>query len=572
MPKHMASPMPGSSCASVKTPKACSSSKINNPRRIKQQQSQLSPPEPVERIEELPGKHFNKFTSTIVPNPMMMTAMSRTTGNNDNNLFLNQPTSLFFRKQTVLPLSASNKHHLLNNSDRVSCEKQSKSRFSALNSKKAKPKPRSENERMQSDTHFSKQLNESFQYTDTSSASDEDAEKTFKYRRNRGEESTNVYDGNCRAVHLSESSSESTSSNNELHNYTTSDSCSSSSDSSNDSEESGSSDAEKPTKIKSSSNYDTSQNFWPGINSQLGSLSVRVAPRLGVDSQKCSMPFVGSILTTNESWGFAAEAKKNIDIFSHTSKTPMTKSDNKTSAVTYKKIDQSTKQNKDKFKTNENSRHYFSPNNNLSDKKNSLQSTSTNDPRSNKKMLTDSKSTCGSNDQRHPMKRKQIEHNAKHDNKRDSGTCSKSTILSRCFSSLRHNQQVSKENYNLFMSSIGEEGMPEKLSPSKLVKKAINEKHFEQHHKSHLTNNDPQIIKMYNTTKALSCSSLSGSSSSNVIVSIPTVGCNSVASKNSEYNAVPAGKANASGTLHHLPPHSISPSRMGKNIQNSYDD
>lgn len=54
MPKHMASPLPGSSCASVKTPKACSSSKINNPRRIKQQQSQLSPPEPVERIEELP--------------------------------------------------------------------------------------------------------------------------------------------------------------------------------------------------------------------------------------------------------------------------------------------------------------------------------------------------------------------------------------------------------------------------------------------------------------------------------------------------------------------------------------
>ncbi|XP_021700096.1 histone acetyltransferase KAT6B isoform X5 [Aedes aegypti] len=553
MLRNMTSPVQGSSSASVKTPKACSSSKNNNQRRIKQQQSQLSSPEPAERIEKLPGKHFNKFTSTIVPNPMMMTAISRTTGINDNNLFLNPTTSLFYREQTVLPLSSSDKH-------RMSCEKQSKSRFSALNNKKAKPKARPDAERMQSDAQFTKQVNEPFHYTDTSSASDEDVAKRFKYRHSRGKESSKVYDANCRAVHLSESSSESSSSNNELHNYTTSDSCSSSSDSTNDSEDSESSETEEPTVVKGTKNGDSSQHFWPGINSQLGLLSV--APQIGIHNQKTAMPFVGSTMNASESWGFAAEAKKNIDIFRQTTNPAITKSDSKPSGVIFKKVEQPAKQEKDKVKTTDNLMQ--SPNNTVrsAEKKNSLQSTSTSDPRSNKKLSKESKAIHGSYDQRLMIKRKQIESTAKHDNKKGSEACSKNTILSRCFSSLRHNQQVSKENYNLFMSSIGEEGMPERLSPSKLVKKAINEKHFEQQQKSRLTSNDPQILKMYNTTKAHSCSSLSGSSSSNVVLPKPTFSSNSVASNNSEYNAVPAGRVNASGSLHHLPQHSISPSRM----------
>ncbi|EAT36860.1 AAEL011106-PA [Aedes aegypti] len=320
MLRNMTSPVQGSSSASVKTPKACSSSKNNNQRRIKQQQSQLSSPEPAERIEELP---------------------------------------------------------------------------------------------------------------DTSSASDEDVAKRFKYRHSRGKESSKVYDANCRAVHLSESSSESSSSNNELHNYTTSDSCSSSSDSTNDSEDSESSETEEPTVVKGTKNDDSSQHFWPGINSQLGLLSV--APQIGIHNQKTAMPFVGSTMNASESWGFAAEAKKNIDIFRQTTNPAITKSDSKPSGVIFKKVEQPAKQEKDKVKTTDNLMQ--SPNNTVrsAEKKNSLQSTSTSDPRSNKKLSKESKAIHGSYDQRLMIKRKQIESTAKHDNKKGSEACSKNTILSQCF-------------------------------------------------------------------------------------------------------------------------------------------
>lgn len=565
--KNMSSPMQGSSSASMKTPKASSSSKTINPRRIKQQQPQLSSPEPPERNEELPGKHFNKFSSTIVPNPMMMTTMSRT-GMNEKNLFLNQPTRVFSREQTAFLLSSSNKHQLLSNSDHMSTEKQPKSRFSALNSKRSKPKSRSEKEKIQTNAQITNKSKESFQYNETTSASDDEVDKRFKYRKDKKslnrEKECNAYDGQCRTVQLSESSFESTSSDNELHNYTTSDSCSSSSDSNNDSDNSDSSDNEEPMKLETTNNCDKLQNYWPGLNGQIGLLSAKAAPRLSAPNPKSTIAFIGSSMSNNDSWGFAAEAKKNIDIFRQTSEQAMTKSINKASAVIAKKANQSVKQKKDTVKMlSDNLSEYFSPNDYVrtAEKKYGLQSTV--DPRSNEKLLKDSKSACGNYDQTLTVKRKHTESSTKHDNKKESETCSKSTILSRCFSSIRSNQQVAKDNYNLYMSTIGEEGMSEKLSPSKLVKKAINEKHFERQHKSRYGNNDPQMVKMYNTDNRNSCSSLSSSSS---VLPKQAAICNSIASNTSAYYAVPAGKADTSGALHHLPPHSKSPSIMGKKI------
>lgn len=549
--------MPGSSSDLIKSPKTSTSSKTSNARRIKQQPPQVMSPEPPERNEELPGKHFNKFSSTIVSNPMMMTMMSLT-GVKERNLFLSQPTPLFYREQVDSHLSPA-KHQLLKNSDYLSpSAKQQSLRLSGVTNKRVKSNTKSEDKSRLTNRTKSK---DTYKYTGSSSASEDDVSETIKNQKSNRSSTirSSVY---CRDIQLSESSTESSSSENDDENHCTSDSCSSSS-SSNDSAESETSSCENDSPTKKY--VEKSKLLCPFSGntsiSQFGLVSSQMNSKRNTSHQKTRTPFESSTLSSSESWGFAAEAKKNVDVFWRNEESLKHTSSQIIMVAKPKKPRQNLRQNCDSqemMETNHiplvSTKNCLKLSENLNTSVTSVVDTTKNkhvSKNADVKLVNSSKT------------KHKISNAGKHEGKKDARFCNKSTILSRCFASFKYNQQVVKDNYNLFMSSIGEEGMPDKLSPSKLVKKAINEKHFEQQSRSFLSNRDPQILKMFNTDNMNSYFSSNNTNGFTSCVAMNQINNSSTSGSSiNENNPTPTGKANSPYVLQHLLPCNKSPSQM----------
>uniref|UniRef100_A0A8D8H269 histone acetyltransferase n=1 Tax=Culex pipiens TaxID=7175 RepID=A0A8D8H269_CULPI len=464
------------SSASVKSSKA-SGAKSSNVRRIKQ--PQLSSPESPERKEELPGKLFNSFTSTIVPTPMTKNVTSKNEARVPS-LFLNGNVSHSYRSQFETSQSSAD-HRMVAGANSYSNDEMECSNLSGPPNKRSKVTSRSGSDKVHSGPSFSK-----------------------SYSNKAG------LIANCRDFNLSDSSSESSSSDNEDDNYSSSESCTSSSNSNDLSGDSSSDELE----LKTNNNCDKMQTN-PAISGCVNTMDSRIvasqasSKSVMTSQNTAALAFGSNMLSSNESWGFAAEAKKNIDIFCPKSSTDPKQlttsiglpaasvlSDKKNRLNVKPRKKDTPTENCNLFQTVASDtnvavlgeRHFQKTQNASTD---ILYSGSS----FNETSKCVDKSLKSS-------KQKASALNLKHESKKTIETCNKSTILSRCFSSLKNNQQQAvKDNYNLFMRSIGEEGMPDKLSPSKLVKKAINEKHFDQHKKRNFTKTDPQTQKMFNTAK-----------------------------------------------------------------------